>query len=81
MTTPSDTPETALTSIRVAPRGPVRAAFGYVDMCLQSGHRWMPYAAIRAAITLPRGTTFRSAVVATTAWKAGLEARGLIAWP
>lgn len=65
-------------SIPNAPRGPVRAAFGYVDFYLQCGHRWIPYAAIRAAIKLPHGATLRSAVLSTEAWKAGLAARGLV---
>src|SRR5262249_10501630 len=56
---------------------PIRAALGYVDACLQRGETWIAYAAIRRAIKLPYGATFRSAVLASSHWKDALAARGL----
>ena len=70
-----------MSTLPVVPRGPIRAALGYVDACLQRGEMWIAYAAIRRAIKLPYGATFRSAVLGSSHWKDALAARGLTVQP
>lgn len=60
------------------PKGPVRAALATLDAYLRyhSNETWVPYAAINR-VRVPRGSTFRGAVLNSPHWAEGLAWRGL----
>jgi hypothetical protein len=77
MTPSSNSSASVVPGSAVIPNGPVKASLAALDAALQSA-RWVPYAAIRSAIRLPKGSTFVRSVLNAALWKAALADRGLV---